>query len=257
MTGKSGIIITNNEQFRKEFHLLDNTSTVCCRLRLSPGEEHILIDLQQRNVTLIPSATAQIASRSKAHQARIFEEFMLPNTRVAYDTNNLLEATSYYRQLGTEELVVKQDRKNGGLGIHRYRDIEDVYNHTAFGSLPFPVIIQPFQPEFKDIRVIIIGDYIEAYQRVNPWNFRHNLHCGGHADPLEPDVKILRLCRDVMQRGQFPYAHIDIMLTPENSLYLIEINLRGGLRGARITAEEYRMKIAALHKQLTAEAGCR
>lgn len=257
MTGRTGIIITNNEQFRKEFPLLDSTSTVCCRLRLCPGEEHILVDLQQRHVNLIPSATAQLASRSKAHQARIFTGFMLPHTRVAYDTNNLLEATSHYKQLSVKDLVVKQDRKNGGLGVHRYRNIEEVYNHAAFGTLSFPIIIQPFQPEFKDIRVIVIGDYIEAYERINPWNFRHNLHCGGYAKPFEPDDRILHLCSSVMQRGHFPYAHIDIMITPDNSLYLIEINLRGGLRGARISPQDYREKIRLLHEDLAAEAGKR
>lgn len=253
MTGTPGIVITNNQQFRNQFHLLDSTSTISCRLRLSPGEEHILVDLQQRNVKLFPSATAQLASRSKAHQARIFSEFMLPNTRVIYDTNGLLEATTYYQQLNIGELVVKQDRKNGGLGIHRFRDIEDVYNSSAFGNLPFPLIIQPLQPEFRDIRVIVIGSYIEAYERVNPWNFRHNLHCGGHAKPIESTERMLNLCRRVMTRGGFPYAHIDLMKT-NDSLHLIEINLKGGLRGARISSREYREKIQALHDQLIAEA---
>ena len=242
-----GIIITDNRQFKKQFHLLDSSSVVCCRLRLSQGEEHILVDLQQRNVRLFPSATAQLASRSKALQARIFTEFMLPDTRVAYDTNDLLEATTYYQRLRTEDIVVKQDRKNGGLGIHRFAGIEEVYNSSSFGNLPFPLIIQPFRPNIRDIRVIVLGSYVEAYQRMNPWNFRHNLHCGGQAEPFETDDRIRNFCREVMMRGGFPYAHIDLMVTPDSSLYLTEINLRGGIRGARISAQEYRERLQALH----------
>lgn len=248
-----GITVTSNEQFREVFHLLDHTSTVCCRIRLYPGEEHILTDLLQRRVHLIPSATAQLASRSKAHQARIFEPFMIPHTMVAYDTMNLLEATTQFRKEGINEVVVKQNRKNAGIGIHRYKSIEDVYNHAAFGTLTFPLVLQPYIAEFRDIRAVIIGDYAEAYERNNPWNFRHNLHCGGKAQPIDISDRLLSFCHKIMERGAFPYANLDIMELPDNSLYLTEINLRGGLRGARISSDEYRERVAARQQQLFAQ----
>ena len=53
-----------------------------------------------------------------------------------------------------------------------------------------------------------------------------------------------------MERGDFPYAHIDLMETPDKNLHLTEINLRGGLRGAQISSEEYRDRIAARNQQL-------
>lgn len=250
MNDMSGITVTSNDQFRKVFHLLDQTSTVCCRLKLYAGEEHILVDLLQRKVRLIPSATAQLASRSKAHQARIFSPFMVPHTVVIYDTNNLLKATTSFQQKGIREVVVKQNRKNGGMGIHLYQSIEDVYNHAAFGNLCFPFVLQPYVADFRDIRVLVIGDYAEAYQRNNPWNFRHNLHCGGQSCPIDMDERSLSFCRKVMERGDFPYAHIDLMETPDKNLHLTEINLSGGLRGAQISSEEYRDWIAARHQQL-------
>ena len=42
------------------------------------------------------------------------------------------------------------------------------------------------------------------------------------------------LCREVMERGKFPYAHIDMFITSEGKNYLSEIALDGGLKGARI-----------------------
>lgn len=252
MTGKS-VIIDNNEQFLRSLHKLDKHSIVNCRLRLIPGEEHLLVDLLERGVTLIPSASSQLASRSKAHQARIFIDFMLPHTRVAYDANGLLETISRYNSADITEVVVKRDRKNGGIGIHRFRTIEEVYNHAAFGSLEYPIVVQPLIEHFRDIRVIVLGTYIEAYERVNHTNFRHNLHCGGSAASCELSEELLQFCRKVMERGKFPYAHIDLMQTPAGAIYLTEINLRGGLSGAKIRANRYREIINRLQAQLLAD----
>jgi ribosomal protein S6--L-glutamate ligase len=241
-------IITTNDQFHENFHLLDSNSIVCCRLRLSTGEEHILVDLSERGVTLFPSATAQLASRSKVHQARIFAPYMVPDTRVVYDTNQLLKATSFYKRINSSDIIIKQDRKNSGLGIHHFRDIENVYNMATFGDLSYPFVIQPFIDSFQDVRVIVLGDYIEAYTRTNRNNFRQNIHCGGESTATVPRQEVRDFCKDVMTRGAFPYGHIDLMITPQKKIYLIEINLRGGLRGATINSVEYNRRITAIHK---------
>jgi len=41
-----------------------------------------------------------------------------------------------------------------------------------------------------------------------------------------------------MERGKFPYAHIDLLVTEDGHSYLSEIALNGGLKGARIRREE-------------------
>jgi ribosomal protein S6--L-glutamate ligase len=250
LTGPPVTIIKNNADFTKNYQFLNEHSVVNCRLRLIPGEEHLLTDLLERRVTLIPSATSQLASRSKVYQCRIFRRFMLPNTLTIYDNNGLLEATSVYRAHGISEVIVKQDRKNGGMGIHHFKTIEDVYNQLSLGAFHQPVVVQPFIENFRDIRIIWLGEYREAYERVNPANFRRNLHCGGSAIPCELDKDILKFCSNVMRRGAFPYAHIDVMQTPEGALYLTEINLRGGLRGAKIDSHRYREIIEGIHEQL-------
>ena len=250
MTAPPGIIITSNDQLLKNFHLLDSSSTVCCRIRLLPGEEHILLDLSERNVTLIPSATSQLCSRSKVHQARVLSEFMLPHTTVVYDSHQLLKTTSVFHTNNISEVIVKLDRKNAGMGVLFFKDIEDVYNQTLLAKAEFPLVIQPYLSSFKDIRVLIIGDYIEAYHRYNPNNFRHNLHCGGTSTAWQANDQMIDFCKRVMKRGEFAYAHIDLMVAPDNTLYLTEINLRGGLRGAAIDSTAYDEKIKGIHQQL-------
>lgn len=214
---------------------------------MKPNEEHLLLDLVSRGINLFPSATSQLASRSKVYQARIFKDFLLPHTLAIYDAHQLLEAISHYNANGIKKSVVKQDRKNAGQGVHLFNSPEDIFNLSATGHLPFPFVLQPFKNGCSDIRVVILGDYLEAYRRNNPNNFRHNLHCGGTATPVSLNQSEKELCTEVMQRGGFPYAHLDLLKLPDGTTCLTEINLRGGIRGALITPEEYSLKIEKIH----------
>lgn len=240
-------IVRNNQTLFNSYNQLKTNDIICGRIRLKTGEDHLLTDLVERGIRLIPSATSQLASRSKAFQARIFSDFMLPDTLAIYDAHTLLLATSLYRKLHYTKVILKHDRKNGGLGIHLFDSIEDLYNQVNCSFFPFPFIIQPFQENFRDVRVIVLDDYIEAYERINPNNFRQNLRCGGRAKSFSLNDRQLAFCREVMQRGVFPYAHLDLMVTADDEYHLTEINLRGGLKGAQISSEAYGEKIDAIH----------
>lgn len=213
-------------------------------------EEHLLLDLSARGINLIPSASSQMASRSKAYQARIFSPWMIPQTAVIYNTHQLLETVNQYQAKNITKVVLKHDRKNAGIGILLYNCLEDVFNQAANNCLTFPFVVQPFIPRSNDIRVIIIDDYVEAYQRSNPHNFRNNLHCGGTATPWELADGHLAFCKEIMERGDFPYGHLDLMITEEDKIYLAEINLRGGIRGAQITTEGYQDRVTIAEKKL-------
>ena len=82
--------------------------------------------------------------------------------------------------------------------------------------------------------MIIVGDYIEAYRRSNPHNFRKNLAVGGQSTShvLAPAEE--KFCRMVMQRADMPYAHLDLMRLPDGGIFCLEIRLNGGIQGARI-----------------------
>ena len=147
-------------------------------------------------------------------------------------------------------VVTKLDRRNAGMGVHLWNSVEDVFTHASLGNLPFPFILQPFQPDCRDIRVVVLGDYMEAYFRHNPHNFRNNLHHGGRSDPCELNDEQVEICRLVMERGHFPYGHLDLIVTRDGNTYLGEINLRGGIRGAEIGPEEYQAKVDIIHQEL-------
>lgn len=214
------------------------------------GEEYLLVDLVDRGVKLIPSATSQLAARSKTLQARLFADLMVPHTIAIYNQHDLLEASCLYRREKIEKVVVKHDRKNSGLGIHLFRDIEDVYTLMANDGIAPPFVIQPLLQNASDIRVIIVGDYIEAYLRSNPDSFRNNLHWGGTSQQLQLDDTQLSICSKAMSRGQFPYAHIDLLTTEDKKNYLSEINLTGGIKGAAISTTELKKRRREVEEKL-------
>lgn len=240
-------IITDNRTLRDQYHALAAGDVIVGGISLRPGEEHILLDLVARGVRMIPPAQAQLASRSKAFQVRLFAAFMVPHTMVVYDLHDIVHAISVYGKEAVKQVVSKHDRRNAGRGVHLWTSIEDIYTQASFGVVPFPFVIQPYVPESLDIRVVILDDYLEAYQRRNPCNFRNNLHSGGQSSPCDLTPEQLTLCRQVMARGAFPYAHIDLLVTAAGLSYLAEINLRGGIRGAKIDQSEYRARISAIH----------
>ncbi len=247
------VIIRDNKTLATCYQQLKKNDIICGRICLKPGEEHLLLDLLARGIHLIPSALSQLASRSKTFQARIFSDFMLPGTLPIYDNHALLRASLLYQEQQYTKVILKSDRKNAGLGIYVFNDIEELNNRIRDGSFPFPFVIQPFQVDYRDIRVIMLGDYLEAYERVNPGNFKKNLHCGGKSIPYVLGDQQRLLCDQVMHRGEFPYAHLDLMLTTEGKSLLAEINLRGGLRGAKICGREYQSRLDHLHIQLLTE----
>lgn len=248
-------LVPDNKTLWQNFASLGAGDVFIGRLRLKESEENLLLDLVERGVTIFPAGLAQVVCRSKTMQARIFSEYMVADTATIHDLHDLLALMPLYQRRGYTQVVSKRDRANGGLGINLWPSIEDVFNQASLASLPFPLVIQPFLQGSQDIRVIIIGDYQESYRRENPDNFRNNLHFGGYSEPVGLSGEQQELCRKVMARGKFPYAHIDLMVTEKNQTYLAEINLRGGIRGAKITPAAYQQKINAIHDQFSLELG--
>lgn len=247
-------IITTNQLLRRKYHRLQNGDYVIGRVRIKKTEEHLLLDLVERGITLFPSALSQQLCRSKTFQALLFAGEMLPLTQPIHDQHDMLETVNLYHQHGVGKVVTKDDRKNAGMGIHLWTNVEEVFTHSSLGSLPFPFVIQPFAENSIDIRVILLGKYQEAYSRTNPHNFRNNLHCGGHSTPCELTDAQWNLCANIMKRGKFPYAHIDLMVLGSGKTYLAEVNLRGGIKGALISPAEYKKIVVDIHQEFV--SGC-
>jgi glutathione synthase/RimK-type ligase-like ATP-grasp enzyme len=246
-------IIQDNDSLFSRFEELKEGDVIVGRIRLRPGEEHLLLDLEARGIHLVPSATAQLCSRSKVFQARILHRFMVPGTAAVYDLHDLMRLVTEYGRREVDRVVCKLDRANAGQGILLFASVEDVYSQAVLGGLRFPFIVQPFVDRCRDIRAVFLGEHVEAYERRNPGNFRHNLHCGGSGIPWKLGGKEREICRQAMERAGFLYAHVDLLVTPDDEVYLNEMNLRGGLRGATIGQQEYLQAVDLIHSRVLAE----
>ena len=207
-------------------------------LALKHLRQPILIDLLERGVHCLPSPLSQILNRSKTAQAFLLRPWMLPHTTVIRRRSDLIRAISLYNKEGIAAVVSKQDHMHCGHGIRKWDGIESLYAYLGLAKSSYPFVLQPFIENYTDVRVLMVGEYREAYARYNPHNFRVNLSSGGTSSAFHIDDELQQFCRSVMKRGNFPYAHIDLLVMENGDCFLSEIALNGGIKGAQITRKE-------------------
>lgn len=239
------MIIKTNRELMALYSELSAGDVFIGNLSMKFLKHPMFIDLLERGIRCLPSPLSQILSSSKATQAFVLKQWMLPLTAVIRRRSDLIEAVSTYHKHNIGPVVTKQESMHCGHGIRRWDSIETLYSLVAFSESSYPFVLQPLREEFTDIRAIIVRDYVEAYSRYNPHNFRVNMTLGGTGSPIEMDAKKEAFCRAIMQRGKFPFAHIDLMLLENNECYLSEIALNGGIKGAQIGREELDQKKTA------------
>jgi glutathione synthase/RimK-type ligase-like ATP-grasp enzyme len=244
------MIVRTNRELKASYNELTAGDVFIGNLSLKHLKQPMFIDMLERGIRCLPSPLAQILNSSKAAQAVVLQKWMLPHTRAISRRTDLIDAISTFGRHGIGPVVTKQDSMHCGHGIRRWETIETLYSFMALSESSYPFVLQPFRQGFTDIRVIIVGDYVESYARSNLYNFRVNLSLGGTGSPYKLDEAKEAFCRSVMQRGRFPYAHLDLMILENGECYLSEITLNGGVKGARIGREELMEKKTALLEKL-------
>jgi len=244
------MIIKGNKELKDHYHKLCSGDMFIGTISSNHMKSFMLIDLLERNVNCLPSPLSQILNSSKAAQALILRDWMLPHTCVIRRRTDLDETINTYNKNGIGAVVSKENHLHCGYGVRRWDTIETLYSFTALSESSYPFVVQPFMKNFTDIRVIIVEDYIEAYSRYNPNNFRMNIAAGGSSHPYELKKEQKEFCYAIMKRSRFPFAHIDLMITENGNKYLSEIALNGGIKGASISREELDKKKQDLLEKL-------
>jgi glutathione synthase/RimK-type ligase-like ATP-grasp enzyme len=232
------MIIRTNPELKKRYDELKAGDCFIGLLSFKNVKHRVCIDLLERGVNFFPSALSQTLSRSKVAQALSLRQWMIPHTLVITRRFDLMLVINTYGQHGIGPVVTKKDHLHCGFGIHRWDDMEAVYNQACLNSISYPFVVQPLVENYTDVRVILAGEYVEAYTRRNEHNFRMNLSVGGTSEQYRLDKDQLCFCHNVMERGKFPYAHVDLLVTADGHSYLSEIALNGGMKGASIKREE-------------------
>jgi len=248
------MIIKNNRELKALYDQLSGGDVFIGNLSLKYLKHTMLIDMHERGIRCLPSALAQVLNSSKVAQAFVLRNWMLAHTRVIPRRTDLIEALNAYDQGDIGPVVTKQDGMHCGHGIRRWETMETLYSFVALDQSAYPFVLQPFQEQFTDVRIIIVEDYVEAYSRHNPYNFRVNITLGGTSSAYELSAQQEEFCRAVMQRGKFPYAHLDLMVLENDTCFLSEIALNGGIKGAWIGRQELDQKKMAVLEKLAVKS---
>lgn len=240
-------IIRSLTDFRKHYPHLTAGDLVLGYLPLRPGEEIKVVDILARGVRFFPPYLAQALCRSKAAQAEVLRDFMVPGTQVVYSAAELAGLSARFPP--DLPLVCKRARAHLGLGVSRWPSLESLLALAGVRDLEYPLIIQPFVAGARDFRAVLVGEYGELYERVNPYDFRQNLYQGGQARTAVFPAAWQEFCCRVMARGGFPYAVLDLLLAPDGSIHLSEINLTAGLKASRLGQAEFRRRVALLQEE--------
>ncbi|RLB81870.1 MAG: hypothetical protein DRH24_08570 [Deltaproteobacteria bacterium] len=236
------MIIRSSKELKAKYYDLGPGDIFIGMLTYKHLKRSVLIDLLERGVSCFPSPLSQTLNRSKAAQVLVLKKWMLPHTFVITRRADLIDIINKYNRLGIASVITKEDRLHCGYGIRKWDTIETMYSFMALSESSYPFVIQPFLENFTDVRVIIAGDYLEAYVRHNPNNFRMNVSMGGKIYPYEVDKDMEEFCHVAMEQGKFPYAHMDLLITDNGKYYLSEIALNGGIKGSRISRKELDQK---------------
>ena len=248
------MIIKTTRELKALYHELSAGDAFIGNLSLKHLKQTVLIDMLERGIGCLPSPLSQILNSSKVAQAFVLRDWMLPLTLVIRRRSDLIDAINAFNKHNIGPVVTKQNHMHCGHGIRRWERIETLYSFMAFSESSYPFVLQPLQEKFTDLRVIIVADYVEAYSRYNPHNFRVNISSGGAGSAYNLDARKEAFCRSAMERGKFPFAHLDLMISEKGQCYLSEIALNGGIKGARISRKALDQKKNALLKQLVKEA---
>jgi ribosomal protein S6--L-glutamate ligase len=236
-------IVRSLTELRRRHLELAEGDLILGPLAVKPGEEVILLDLHDRGVVFFPPLLAQAVARTKSAQAQVLKDYMLPGTFVAHALPDLAAHLGDARLSGP--VVSKRDRAHLGLGVSLWPSLEALHSLAVLQPLPFPLVVQPFLAEARDFRVVVVGEYIEAYERLNPQGFRKNLFQGGTFHPVEVGPELLSFCRGAMARGKFPYAVLDVLMSHRGEAFLSEINFHAGLKGSQLGQAEFRRRVNA------------
>lgn len=247
------MIITSLTQLKRHFHELGPGDIFCGLIGAHPARPTLLTDLTARGVHCLPAPLAQLLNGSKVAQTLVLGTYMLPHTTVAARRKELFDLISVFNRLEVGRVVTKEDGMHCGGGVRLWESVEALYSCLGLNEAAFPLVVQPFNPGITDVRVVVAGNYVEAYVRSNDANFRANIASGGRSRPHPVDARLEASCREIMARARFPYAHLDLHIDAHGALYLSEIALNGGIRGAQIDrAALEREKQAVLDREIEA-----
>jgi len=204
---------------------------ISCRIR-NPRFIGIFYEIESRGTDIFPPLLSQSLSISKVHQALHYVDYIVPNTQVLFRRFHIQNILRKYAEKNILKAVVKEDRASMGMGVHPCWSLNELAWIIIHVIKP-PIVVQPMLENFREFRLVILGDTIVAKEKINSdeifWN---NRIFGGVAKLITPSKEIVEFGKKMMHIGKFPWAYIDLLVT-DDDIFLSEINLSGSNAGLK------------------------
>ena len=204
---------------------------ISCRIK-NPRFIGIFYEIESRGTEIFPSLLSQSLSMSKVHQALHYVDYMVPNTEVLFRRFHTQNVLRKYAEKNILKAVIKEDRSSMGMGAHPCRSLNELAWMIIHMVKP-PIVVQPTLENFREFRLVILGDIIVAKEKINSdevfWN---NRIFGGVTKFITPSKQIVGFAKEMMHIGKFPWAYIDLFVT-DDDIFLSEISLSGSNAGLK------------------------
>jgi ribosomal protein S6--L-glutamate ligase len=188
--------------------------------------------LESRGTDIFPPLLSQSLSLSKVHQALHFMDYMIPDTQVLFRTSSIEKLLRKYEERNIVKTVVKEDRGSMGMGNHPCWSLNELAWMIVHVT-PLPVVVQPMLEDFREYRLVIMGDTMVAKEKIGSHSvFWNNRIFGGITKRIEPTKELAVFAKEMMQIGKFPWAYLDLFVTGADT-FLSEINLSGSNAGMK------------------------
>ncbi|WP_149498545.1 ATP-grasp domain-containing protein [Roseiconus lacunae] len=162
--------------------------------------------------------------------------YPVPDTEVVQDRSEALDA---FDRLGSD-CIVKPIFGGEGRGVMRVSDRELAW--TCFSSLEqlqATILIQRFvSPGGRDTRLLVIGDRVLGFRRINERSFRTNLKTGSSCERVDVDPAHVEAARSITRRFGLQFASVDIIDNDHGPPLFLEVNAIPGWKGAQSVCDD-------------------
>jgi len=131
-------------------------------------------------------------------------------------------------------VVVKPTSTTRGVGVAKVGDVDSALGVADYLELvhEFPAtgdksyLVQSFVPDARDVRVMTVGgEYVGAVERRRPEGWRHNVHRGATAEPVDLATQYRDLAESVAALLEIDLLGVDL-LVGEDGAVVSETNAR-------------------------------
>ena len=148
--------------------------------------------------------------------------------------------------------VIKSTRTGKGASVFKLNSPSElesfIKTKESQGKEAKNFLIQEFIPYEYDLRCLIIGKDVFTMRRIpGEGEFRANFSLGGSVELFDLDEPGLNLAKSALRAINMSVGGVDILITPDNRRYILEVNHTAGMIGMEKATEKNITKLYVEH----------